>query len=199
MVKNVIKNPDGSPRKWTAYSHSGNERNRTFLNQKGRSFMNISPVSGSDLIQDSRSFVTLDFNRDGRQDIAVVNANRPKLQMLKNMMEADANGFIAIRLIGGNQLSGPSDGYSNRDGIGARILVETESGKILRVLSAGEGFASQNSKTIIVGLGRAGCAKRISVTWPSGRVTEGGGFQSGSLLKISELEGVVIVKPYLAE
>ena len=188
-MKNVTKNPDGSPKKWTAYSHSGNERNRTFLNQTGRGFINVSPVSGADSIQDSRSFVAMYWNRDGFQDLVVVNANRPKLQLFQNQFKSEEHGFIGVRLTGGNHSSEPSDGFSNRDGIGARIVVETESGRILRVLSAGEGFASQNGKTVLIGIGKSKSVKSISVLWPSGRVTQSGECHPGGVLEFRERDG----------
>lgn len=187
-VTNVIKNPDGSENVWTAFSHSGTERNRVLMNQGGKGFVNVSGVSGADSVLDGRSWVIWDHNRDGRSDIAVVNANERLLQIFENRADQE-NGFVAIRLTGGMGSVGGSGGYSNRDAIGARITVETEKGSIMRTLSGGEGFAAQNSKTILVGVGLAKGPCKVKIDWPSGRVTVAEGVLPGDLVEFIEISG----------
>ena len=61
---------------------------------------------------------------------------------------------------------------SNRDAIGARVVVALDSGPALhRERRAGEGFASQNTRWIHVGLGAHDGVKAIEVHWPSGTIT----------------------------
>ena len=201
-VTNVIRNPEGSENKWTAFSHSGNERNRLFMNERGDSFVNLSAVSGVDVELDSRSFVKWDLNRDGRVDIALVNANEPLLQVFENRVGVDDSGgarnqFIAVKLTGGNQSPQPSKDYSNRDAVGARLIVDTGDMKLTRVLSAGEGFASQNSRTLIVGIGEADRVPSLEVIWPSGEKLVFSGIEAGILLEIDEKMGKIARKPYV--
>ena len=186
-VKNLIPSPPGSEHQWMAFSHSGHERNRMFLNDGGRGFHNISGVSGADSALDARSFVTWDFNRDGRVDIAVVNANEPLLQIYENRSES-ANNFISLELTGANRSAGPHQEFSARDAIGARVVVDTGDSRILRVLSAGEGFASQNSKILTIGIGAADSVQSIEVTWPLGGKSTREIIPAGEHLRIVEGE-----------
>lgn len=192
-VKNVIRNPDGSENVWTAFSHSGKERNRLFLNQKGQGFINASSVSGADSILDGRSFVHWDFNRDGLPDLALVNANGNLLQVFENEITTGGN-FVAVRLEGS---AGREQGGSNRDGIGARVMVEAGGMQILRVLSAGEGFANANGRTLLIGIGKAERVDQARVLWPSGKVTVLGEVSSGELIQIDEIEGLVDRRKYV--
>ena len=61
------------------HSFSGYERNCLFLNRAGKQFTDVSLISGLDNIADGRTFVYWDYDRDGWQDIALVNANSPLL------------------------------------------------------------------------------------------------------------------------
>src|SRR4030095_2940604 len=58
-----------------AHSLPGDERNHYCANRGGSSFVNISALSGLDNPADSRGFAVLDYDRDGWQDVALVNAN----------------------------------------------------------------------------------------------------------------------------
>jgi thiol-disulfide isomerase/thioredoxin len=47
-------------------------------------------------------------------------------------------------------------------------------------------MASQNSATMLVGLGAGGAAKGVAVKWPSGRTSEVGPVEAGSLVTVFE-------------
>lgn len=192
-VRNVIRNPDGSENVWTAFSHSGKERNRLFLNQRGRTFVNVSAISGADGILDGRSFVLTDFNRDGRTDFALVNSNGRLLQFFENQLTT-SNGMVAFRLRGS---AGRQEGGSNRDAIGTRVVVQVAGKSIMRILSCGEGFANVNGRTLRVGIGAARQVEKAIVYWPSGMVTEVGEMSRGELVTIDEIEGVQNRQEYL--
>ena len=57
---------------------------------------------------------------------------------------------------------------SNRDGIGARIYVESDSFRQTRQVIAGSGFGSQNSLIQHFGLGQDSSIHYLSIQWPSG-------------------------------
>ena len=129
-----------------AHSHSGNERNRLFVNDQNGLFQDQSVFSGIDSIRDSRTNVVWDFDGDGWQDLAVVNANYPHLQIFHNQMSKldslKRNNAVAIRLVGGNETDQPSNDWSNRDGVGARIILKGDLlPAIVRQTHLGEGFA----------------------------------------------------------
>lgn len=144
---------------WGRKSLSGHERDRFFLSRSGRQFSDLSLLSGADHKGDGRACALLDYNGDGRLDIAVANTNRPTLLLWKNELQVP-NRYIELRLTGGAGM--------NRDAIGARVTVEAGGRKLLRELHCGEGNAAQNSKALLVGLGSANKADRVTVRWPDG-------------------------------
>lgn len=171
------------------HSYSGWERNRLFLNRGGRGFTDISSISGVDNVADGRSWGALDFDRDGWTDIALVNANTPLLNLYRNRIGdlGNRNGMIAVRLVGGSESPHSSD-LSNRDAIGAVVTVTCGDRKFRRVRNCGEGFAAQNSATLMIGLGEVVEPVRIDVAWPSGRISRADGIEPGTLVTFRERE-----------
>ena len=174
------------------HPYSGYERNKLFLNDGGSDFIDISGISGTDEIADSRSWVRWDFDRDGRIDIAVVNANQPLLSWFRNATVSanhrSDNRFIALRFEGGNTTTKPSNSGSPRDGYGARVAVQAGELRIEREHTCGEGYAAQNSATMLVGIGGASDAT-VTVHWPSGTVTGPVTVSAGDLVICHETEG----------
>ena len=170
------------------HSLNGNERNRYFANHAGRSFSDISALSGLDNPADSRGFAILDYDRDGWQDIALVNANQPLFNLYHNEMGTTglSGGVIAIRFVGGNRAASPSKGFGCRDGYGARIVVDLGNEKITREHRCGDGWSTQNSPTMMVGIGSHTNVVSLTVKWPSGRTTTTQGVPEGTLLTVYE-------------
>ena len=82
------------------------------------------------------------------------------------------NRPFQLRLQGGNTSSEPTENLSNRDGIGAQVLVIYSSGrKILIQNQAGEGFSSQNSATHSIGIPEGDSIAKLEIRWPSGNNT----------------------------
>ena len=172
-------------------SLSGHERNHLFANHRGTQFADIAGVSGLDDAGDGRVSVVFDYDRDGWQDIALVNANAPLLQLFRSQIGdgsiAHKGGFIAFRLTGGNQEANANNGWSCRDGYGASIEVTLGDGqKLYREHRCGDGFASQNSATLLVGIGGQKEARHIAVRWPSGRRQSIENVAEGTLVTVYE-------------
>jgi len=169
-------------------SLSGLERNHLFLNDSGRDFADISGISGLDTEADSRGFVLFDYDRDGWQDIALVNTNAPLLQLYRNQIgEVGGRGAaVALRFVGGNDTARPAPGLSNRDGVGAAVRVRLGDQTLVREVRAGEGFAAQNSATLLIGIGERGAADAVRVRWPGGREQEVEGVAAVTLLTFYE-------------
>ncbi|MDE0357889.1 MAG: ASPIC/UnbV domain-containing protein [Gammaproteobacteria bacterium] len=169
-------------------SFSGHERNHVFLNQNGDDYVDVSGISGLDHPGDSRAFAVLDFDRDGWQDLAVVNANAPLFRLFRNRMDerGDAGRFVAIRFEGGNRFAFPASEWSSRDAYGARVVLEVEGRELLREHRAGEGLAAQNSATLHVGIGDAEEVTRLEVRWPSGRRSDTTAVPAGTLATVYE-------------
>ena len=134
------------------------ERNRTFLNLDGNSFIDVSFASGADIDSDSRSVVAADFNRDGATDLLVGSVGGGSLRLFLNRFPK-AN-FSRIRLEGSG---------SNRAGIGARLTATVKGRKLIRDLFPQNGFMGQGPAEIILGLGDAKAIDRLEVRWPSGK------------------------------
>jgi len=129
------------------HSFSGHERNHLFLNRNGKRFDDVSVISGLDNIADSRAFVYWDYDRDGWQDIALVNANYPLLNFYRNEIGSDPriavrNRMIALRFVGGNQSAAASTKFTARDGYGATVSISLGNATLTREHRCGEGFAA---------------------------------------------------------
>jgi len=208
-----LTNPDDWLNDWedqkpvspAAYSFSGHERNHLFLSQQASQFLDISAVSGLDSDRDGRAFAWLDYDRDGWQDIVVVNANAPLVALYRNELGSrdtvGQNGrMIAVRFIGGNDSSTPNSQFSCRDGYGALVTVGLGDMTLVREHRCGEGFAAQNSATMIVGVGARDRVDSVRVQWPSGRVQEIHDVASGTLITFVEAEesdAGIVQEPYL--
>jgi Flp pilus assembly protein TadD len=170
------------------------QQRNVFLRNDGRgSFDEVSGAVGLDLEQDGRSFATLDFDRDGDPDLAVMAARQaPQLRLFRNDL-APRGAAIAIRLTGAK---------GNRDAVGARVIVETDGQRHTKIVQAGSGFISQRSKELLFGLGASRQIRRLTVEWPSGdrqtfddvpietrfTLTEGGALAREPFVKGSGLE-----------
>jgi hypothetical protein len=125
-----------------------------------------------------------DYDRDGFLDLFVTNGAGPPPfsdgphQLFRNT--GNGNHWLEIDLQGT---------ASNRDGIGAKITVET-TGKIqTRMQSGGMHSFSQNHARIHFGLGSHVKADRVIIRWPSGKVQELRDVQSGQVLLAKEPAG----------
>ena len=165
-------------------SLSGYQRNRLFLNVEGRDFIDLSGLSAADSPADGRAFATLDFDRDGRIDLAIVNANEPLCELFAN--RSKAGHILALRFVGGNERDEVSREWSVRDGYGVSVEVDVGGKTLLREHRAGEGFSAQNSATLIVGLGAHLRADAVRVRWPSGRTQRTTDVEAGVLLTAYE-------------
>ena len=172
-------------------SFSGHERDKLFLNLGNGQFKDVSGVSGADDPGDGRVFALLDFDHDGWWDIAEINANAPSLKLYQNRFGADpawraAHNVIAFRVVGGNREAKPAAGRSNRDGFGALVTLDLGDTRLVREHRAGEGFAGQNSATMLVGIGAHKSARRVTVHWPSGKTQTVDGVAANRLVTIRE-------------
>jgi hypothetical protein len=170
------------------HSLHGGERNRFYSNRAGRAFEDISGLSGLDNPADSRGFGILDYDRDGWLDIAMVNANQPLFNLYHNEMPAMGlkGGVIAIRFVGGNRTPSPVKEYACRDGFGARVTVDLGGTRIVREHRCGEGWSTQNSATMVVGVAAQAKAASVSVRWPSGKTVSTPEVPEGTLLTVYE-------------
>jgi tetratricopeptide (TPR) repeat protein len=137
---------------------NGFERNVCYLNNRDGTFSEVSGSVGLDFLDDSRAFVLADLDHDGRLEIILKNRTAPQVRILRNAMK-DLGNSVAFRLRGNK---------SNRDAIGAAIMIEADGRQQTKLLQAGSGFLSQHSKEVFFGLGPAYGTFRATIRWPSG-------------------------------
>ena len=154
---------------------AGYQRNVLFYNNGDGTFSKISGAVGLDFQDDSRAFALADFDHDGRMEIALKNRMGPQLRILR-CEAAGLGNALALRLRGIK---------SNRDAVGAVVILETTEGRQMKMLQAGTGFPSQHTKEIFFGIGKAVSA-RAEIRWPSGSVQHLEGLPANHRIEIEE-------------
>jgi len=105
-----------------------------------------------------RAVTRVDWNRDGREDLVVSNSRSPAA-LLTNATP-NAGHHLTIRLV--------STG-SARDSIGTTVELTAGGRKIVRQLTAGDGFHASNERSLVFGLGPSTSADSVTIHWMSGR------------------------------
>lgn len=128
-----------------------------------------------------------DFDNDGDLDL-LVSANNGPAHLFRNDETSGRNHWTSIRLRGVK---------SNRDGIGAIVRVESQSGKQWRMVHSGSTYCSQSDIAVTFGLGSDARIATIEIEWPnSGKqrianppldhrllIVEGKGIEASATLK----------------
>src|SRR6185436_3427086 len=114
--------------------------------------------------------------------------NQPLFNLYHNEMAKAglSGGMIAIRFVGGNRTSAPSKEFACRDGYGARVTVDLGGQKLIREHRCGDGWSTQNSATMILGIGSHPNVASLSVGWPSGKTISTQDIPEGTLLTVYE-------------
>jgi hypothetical protein len=131
-----------------------------FRNVDGERFVDVSAASGAGApARSSRGAAFGDVDNDGDIDVLVMNMNDPP-SLLRNDY-AGSNGWLTVKLEGVK---------TNRDGIGALVLVTTADRTYAHAVVSQSSYYSHNDVRVHVGLGARSVADRIEVRWPSGAV-----------------------------
>jgi hypothetical protein len=163
---------DGRKDIFTANSHANDrigefesiawkQPNSLFLNEGQGRFRVAGRDSGlAEAAAVHRGCGVADFDANGRVDIVVL-ALGSRAELWRNDSAPD-NGWLIVRLTGTK---------SNRDGIGARVIV----GDQVRTMTTAIGYASSSHAGVHFGLGAAPRPVRVEIHWPSGarQVVEG--------------------------
>ena len=104
-----------------------------------------------------RGMARLDWNRDGRDDLAVSHIGDPAALLTNTSPEV--GGFLSIKLIGTQ---------SGRDAVGARVVVRTADGETVHLVTAGDGFQCSNERRLTIGVGGVDQIGELRIEWPSG-------------------------------
>lgn len=108
----------------------------------------------------SRSSVIFDLDNDGDLDIVTNEFNDPPQVLISNLSDQMADmTFLKIGLEGS---------VSNRDGIGAKVIVEAGDQTYTKVKTGKSGYLSQSAFPLYFGLNSIKKVDKIRVIWPSG-------------------------------
>jgi hypothetical protein len=146
-------------------------------NDQGR-FSNVSPQSGSIFTTPiaARGAAFGDLDNDGRVDVAI-NCNDGPAIILHNRV-GNGNHWLILNLTGTS---------SNRDAIGSKIRLVTESGQQqTRFLSTAGSYLAASDKRAHFGLGSSKKIRLIEITWPSGIVQRLESVSADQILQVKE-------------
>ncbi len=168
---------------WNGFEHNVLLRNEGTDATGTPYFNDVAMAVGADDIRDARGMAVADFDNDGDMDIVINNnpgdsgrAEMAQAVLLRNNTGEHRN-WLAIELRGSQ---------SNRDGVGAVATIESGSGKQLRYVTAGSGYASQQSARLYFGLNDQIQVDSITVRWPSGSVQRFENVKANQLVQITE-------------
>lgn len=145
----------------TYYGRPYHMPTQVFCNRGDGQFVEVPPAIAGEFFHRKslgRGMATLDWNRDGRMDVAVSFLESPAA-LLTNT-SSDCGRSLRLRLRGTE---------SSRNAIGAVVELTTESGSFVQQLTAGSGYQASNEQLLIFGLGNTEAANAVTIRWPSGR------------------------------
>jgi len=122
-----------------------------------------------------------DFNNDGFLDVYLPNRFGQNYFYRNN---GNSNHWLIISLLGVE---------SNRNGIGARVIVFSGDLVQIREVSGGSGSCSQNSIPVEFGLGENSFIDSVVVRWPSGIVSTQTDISVDQFITVSEYDPPTIV------
>jgi hypothetical protein len=138
----------------------GDQANMLFLNDgTGERFLDVSGLTGTDAVGDSKGVAAADYDGDGDIDLHVVDQGG-QAHLYRNVTERSGRHWVTVALTGTT---------SNRDACGAQVTVVVDGEPLRRTVSCGSGGTGSGSDRLLhFGLGTASAITSITVDWPSG-------------------------------
>jgi hypothetical protein len=152
------------------------QRNQIYWNRGSGSFEEGTFAEGDamSVAYSSRGGAFGDIDDDGDPDAVIVNIDDVP-SLLRN--DAAWGNWIGLRLVGTR---------SNRDALGARVVITAAGGRRTKEVHTSGSFLSSSDPRLLFGLGEATRADEILVRWPSGREEEFSNLAAGSYHLIVE-------------
>ncbi len=152
-------------------SLAGYQAKKVWLSDGAGHFTDVAPMVGVTDRHDGRSIALGDFGNRGVLDAVVANQRGPLLFYRNDV--APGRAWIAFDLTGRCQSdTEPAMTCSNRSAIGARATVHFNGQQQVQEVSGGSGFCAQNQRRLHFGLGASPKVDKVTIRWPSGKITE---------------------------
>jgi hypothetical protein len=123
----------------------------------------------------ARGLATGDFDNDGDLDFFVLNIDQPSV-LLRND-GGNRNNWLSLELIGTK---------SNRDGVGARVIVRSGDFTQVAEKMSASSYLSQNDPRLHFGLGQRTKVDEVTIKWPSGKTQTLKEVKANQILKVIE-------------
>jgi hypothetical protein len=154
-----------------------------YHNNGDGTFSDISASSGTGITTpaSSRGLAVGDLWNDGKLSAVISNMNAAP-SLLVNQIRT-ANHWIAIHTVGTK---------SNRDGIGARVIIKAGSRTLVDEVRSGSSYISNNDIRVHFGLGAASKVDWVEIRWPSGLVERFANLTVDAIQTVKEGSGMPI-------
>jgi hypothetical protein len=152
-------------------SLAGYQAKKVWLSDGAGHFTDVAPMVGVTDRYDGRSVALGDFRNRGVLDAVVANQRGP-LVFYRNDV-APGRDWIEFDLTGRCASdSEPAMTCSNRSAIGARATVHFNGQQQVQEVQGGSGFCAQNQRRLHFGLGPHAKVEKVTIRWPSGKISE---------------------------
>ncbi len=140
------------------------QRPTLFRNLGNLTFEEVGGIVGFENPGVGRGAAYGDYDSDGDLDVLVSN----------NGVQPEYGGASLFRNDGGNRLNylrvKTIGTRSNRDGIGAKVILTAGNATQRKMVRTGGSYCSQSETTLTFGLGKSELVESLQIIWPSGQV-----------------------------
>ena len=158
------------------------QRPSLFWNRGDGTFDEIGSQVGLDNPGVGRGAAYGDYDNDGDLDLLISNngvqPDRGQARLLRND-GGNHNNYLRVKAVGKE---------SNRDGIGAKVILKAGRVTQQRLVRTGSSYCSQSETILTFGIGKNKRVESLQVIWPSGKIDRYVDLLGNSLIEVVEGE-----------
>ena len=143
------------------YGQFSTDRSRAFVSENGTGFEDMARDLGLDDPYEGRGVVCADFDNDGDTDILQLHTGTEYSATLWRN-DTSGNNYLAVKLKGEPP---------NTQAVGARITLRVGDRDLMREVTLGSNFLSNNPTDQLFGLGLEDRVETLTIDWPDGSET----------------------------